>query len=432
MDWTTSLRSQQADFIQRIQSNPESLLRWGRGKHGELKVIPPDILKQLREFSWLMVDKYKNTKATAREVFSNQLKGKLGEEVTKECLGVFYYRIKYDTMLNGDGKVELTLTNNQKIGIRVKTSYGQGNKISWLLNPEQVEQNKVFVCVLLPQDGEGQDFDEFKSEYSPIMAGFLPTALINRMVQKGELETQLVNGNKLFKLTLKHLLYGGGLRSYLESLDRVEGEKTKKDKLGVAKDRESEKPNNPNLAQSYYNRGVGRYQKGDKQGAIEDYSKAIKHNPKFIQAYYNRGVARYQMRNYQGAIEDWGKTISLNPNIAQAYYSRGVARSELGNYQGALADYNKAIDLNPNHAKAYYNRGIVRSEMGKYQAAIGDWTGAIALDPKFAKAYYNRGNARFEMGDIQGSVEDYTKAIKINPNFTQAEEKLQLARSKLE
>ena len=432
MDWTTSLRSQQADFIERIKSNPSSLLPWGRGKHGELKVIPPDILKKLREFSWLMVDKYKNTKATARQVFSNQLKGKLGEEVTKECLGVFYYRIKYDIMLNGDGNVELTLTNSQKIRIRVKTNYGQGGKVTWLLSPEQIEKNKVLVCVLIPKNWEGREFDEFKSEYSPIMAGFLPTVLLNQMIEKGEVEIQQINGKKLFRLTLNNLLYGGGLRSYLESLDRTQSGETKKDQLGEANDKPPEKSTNPNLAQSYYNRGVGRYQKGDKRGSIEDYSKAIKHNQSFIQAYYNRGVARYQMRNYQGAIEDWGKTISLNPNIAQAYYSRGVARSELGNYQEALADYNKAIDLNPNHAKAYYNRGIVRSEMGKYQAAIGDWTGAIALDPKFAQAYYNRGNARFEMGDIQGSLEDYIKAIKINPNFTQAEEKLQLARSKLE
>ena len=351
----------------------------------------------------------------------------MGEEVTKECLGVLYYRIKYDTMLGGDGKVELTLTNGDKIGIWVKTSYGQQDKVTWLLTPEQVKPNQVLVCILLQQNDDSPEFDEFKSEYSPIMAGFLPTKWVKRMLEENEVKLELVNGQKLVKLRLKHLLYGGGLRSYLESLAENKEVKTSKEVEG-ANDQQPVSPSNSNLAQSYYNRGVGRYQTGDKLGAIEDYCKAIQYNPQFIQAYYNRGIAHYQQRNYQKALEDLSKTIALNSNIAQAYYSRGVAFSELGNNQEALADYNKAIDLNPNHAKAYYNRGIIRSEMGKYTAAIGDWTGAIALD-SFIQAYYNRGNAYLEMGDIQKAIEDYTKAIKINLDFTQATVKLQLAQS---
>ena len=84
MDWTTPLRSQQADFIQRLKAG--YLLHCeARGQHSELTVISGNKLKQLRDFCWEMAEKYKQN-SRVRNVFINNLKGKLGEEVIKTRL----------------------------------------------------------------------------------------------------------------------------------------------------------------------------------------------------------------------------------------------------------------------------------------------------------------------------------------------------------
>ncbi|MEP0850761.1 hypothetical protein NC991_10330 [Funiculus sociatus GB1-A4] len=81
MDWTTLLRSQQADFIERLKSN-ELLHCETEGQHSELTVISGDKLKQLVDFCWEMAEKYKRN-SPVRQVFISNMKGKLGEEVVK-------------------------------------------------------------------------------------------------------------------------------------------------------------------------------------------------------------------------------------------------------------------------------------------------------------------------------------------------------------
>ena len=69
MDWTTPLRSQQVDFIQRLKSG--LLLHCQiAGQHSELTVISGERLRQLRDFCWEMAEKYKRM-SPVRDVFIN-------------------------------------------------------------------------------------------------------------------------------------------------------------------------------------------------------------------------------------------------------------------------------------------------------------------------------------------------------------------------
>ena len=445
MDWTTSLKAQQTDFIQRLKS--AKLFHCDeKGQHSELTVISGQRLDQLRDFCWEMAEKYRRTSRVAiRDVFINNMKGKLAEEVVKSRLADFVTEVDYEKRVGGDGKVDFTLTSDSSIGIQVKARNGNFDKIQWSISREEIEKNAVLVCILIQEE-----VSEAQAEYNLILAGFLPTNMITSNTGKA-----LVG--------IDELLYSGGLRSYLESLTSSDADEYMRlgdeclekedcqgafgyytqvlrlklnnedayfyrgkaryelgDKQGAIDDYNLAIKFNPNYALAYAGRGFTRNELGDKQGAIEDYNQAIKFHPNYALAYYNRGFVRYALGDKPGAIEDYNLAIKINPNLAQAYYNRGLALYDLGDKQGAIDDFNLAIKFNPNYSSAYNNRGVVRNELGDKQGAIEDYNQAIKFNPNDAQAYYNRGNVRKELGDKPGAIEDYNQAIKFNPNFVNA------------
>ena len=58
---------------------------------------------------------------------------------------------------------------------------------------------------------------------------------------------------------------------------------------------------------------VGLYDK-----AIDDYTEAIKLNPNLAETYYNRGISFYYTGDYQLALKDYDKAIELDPNNQRA------------------------------------------------------------------------------------------------------------------
>ena len=65
MDWTTPLRSLQADFIKRLESDSAILHQLNnselRGYHSELTVVSGEELDEIRKHCWYIADKYKRT-----------------------------------------------------------------------------------------------------------------------------------------------------------------------------------------------------------------------------------------------------------------------------------------------------------------------------------------------------------------------------------
>ena len=141
MDWNTVLRSLQSDFIKRLADG--CLLHCENvGQHSELTVISGERLKQLREFCWMMAEKYKRV-SSVRDVFISYLKGKLGEEVVKERLADFITEVDYEKRFGGDGNVDFTLTDNPLIGIEVKSRRGNFDKVRWSVSVDEVEKNVI-------------------------------------------------------------------------------------------------------------------------------------------------------------------------------------------------------------------------------------------------------------------------------------------------
>jgi tetratricopeptide (TPR) repeat protein len=369
MDWTTILKAQQTDFIQRLKSG--DLLHCEKeGQHSELTVISGERLKQLRDFCWEMAEKYRRTSTPIRDVFVNNLKGKLGEEVVKSRLGDFVTEVDYEKRIGGDGKIDFTLTSDSSIGIQVKARYGNFDTIKWSISQEEIEKNSVLVCILIQEE-----VSEAQSEYNLILAGFLPTNIINSYGVKALVE-------------IDELLYPGALRGYLESLTSSDADK-------------------------YFSLGHECFNKKDYKGAIDDWTQAININPNYAGAYNNRGITRSELGDNQSAIDDFTQAININPNCADAYCNRGNAHSELGDNQSAIDDFTQAININPNCADAYCNRGNAHSELGDKQGAIDDYTQATKIHPNDADGYYNRGGQHLFLGNRQSAIDDYQKAADI-------------------
>ncbi len=149
-----------------------------------------------------MVEKYKRM-SPVRDVFINNLKGKLGEEVVKARLSDLVTEVDYEKrQRGGDNKVDFRLTSDPSIGIQVKARHDSIDKVRWSISKEEVEINAILLCILIQEE-----VSEAQAEYHLILVGFLPTELVKSL------------GKTSFKID--ELLYGGGLRSYLENLDSL-------------------------------------------------------------------------------------------------------------------------------------------------------------------------------------------------------------------
>jgi tetratricopeptide (TPR) repeat protein len=414
MDWITLLRSQQSDFIQRLTSS--CLLHCQtEGQYSELTIIAGERLKALREFCWLMAEKYKRT-SPVRDVFLNNLKGKLGEEVVKERLADLITEVDYEQRFGGDGKTDFTLTSNPAIGIEVKSRHGRIDQVRWTISAEEVAKNAVVVCILIQED-----VNEAQPKYHLFLAGFLPTQMIKLRTGK-------------ISFGINQLLYGGGLKYYLGNLQTTK--------------QINKQPYKASSTLLYIKQGDEYFNQGNYQIAITNYSQALQFNPGDANLYYKLGLARYQLGDYKAAITDFTQAIRININHSKAYHIRGLAHYQLAEYEIAIADYTEAMRINPYLGTIYKNRADARSILGDHQGAIEDYTQAmvqsphdtvivnlvsdhdsdadteleteitectqaIELNPHDADAYYKRGHARLEIGDQQGAIEDLRKAANI-------------------
>jgi hypothetical protein len=164
--------------------------------------------------------------------YVNYMMGKIGEQAVKICLGGLISDVDCQIHEFGDGGSDFLLTSNKNIKLQVKTrarariiqreAYEMNdnsdwyyydcsihsqdkineidNNIAWSISEKEAKLNEVLICVLMLNKVVGDKI--MGAEKSLLIAGFKPTNMIkNRQCIK-----------------MKELFYGGGIRSYLESL----------------------------------------------------------------------------------------------------------------------------------------------------------------------------------------------------------------------
>lgn len=205
----------------------------------------------------------------------------------------------------------------------------------------------------------------------------------------------------------------------------------------------------PDNHNTYFFRGIAKYNLGDFRGALEDFDRAIELNPVFTDAYHYRGITLSRIGKYDEALEDLGEAIDLRPGFIPLYFSRGVTyflsqqfvkavndfnrfiRQEpeestaylnrgasylfLGDTLKALDDYNEAIDLDRFDPEGYIRRGRLYAMEGKPELALKDMDMAISLDTANTFAYFNRAILRHEQRDIKGAMSDLNRVLEDDP-----------------
>ncbi|MDD2595891.1 MAG: tetratricopeptide repeat protein [Bacteroidales bacterium] len=203
------------------------------------------------------------------------------------------------------------------------------------------------------------------------------------------------------------------------------------------------------LYESYFFRGIAKYNLGDFVGAQMDFDKTLKHNPIYTPAYHYRAITLSRIGKYDMALKDLEEAVDLRPSYTGLYFSRGVTyflsqqfekaikdfdmfiRKEpkegdaylnrgasylyLGDTVKALNDYNKAISLNRYDPEGYVRRSRIHAMKNQYEAAIEDLNTALRLDTANTYAYFNRAILKYESKDIQGALSDLDRVLKDEP-----------------
>lgn len=172
---------------------------------------------------------------------------------------------------------------------------------------------------------------------------------------------------------------------------------------------------NPVFTSGYHYRAITESRFGRFEEALSDLQRAIDLRPGFTGLYYSRGVTYFLARQFENAVRDFDRYIRKEPKDPSAYLNRGACYLFLADTTKALSDYNKAIKLDRFDPEGYIRRGRLYSEKGDYEAAISDLDHAIELDSSNTLAYFNRALLLSEKKEYRRAMDDLNRVLKDEP-----------------
>ncbi|MBF2066647.1 MAG: WD40 repeat domain-containing protein [Calothrix sp. C42_A2020_038] len=246
MDWTSLLKSQQVDFLQRVKKPKTydvSLLESSvKGCHSEIMAFKGEALSKLLQRARHQAELLaKNPPPEPPEYpeppdwtipfprhFQQQaedylLREQIVERVMQERLGKLVKKVPHDVLagivlddegnLKGESKFSYALTDNPKFSIQINVADGESfngikkDKIKWTVTQDDLRSHEllIFLCLLYPINSKNG------YEKQVVIAGFLPTGFIESSDPK-------------ITIIPSKLLYSGGLNWYLDSLTMKEDE----------------------------------------------------------------------------------------------------------------------------------------------------------------------------------------------------------------
>lgn len=150
--------------------------------------------------------------------------------------------------------------------------------------------------------------------------------------------------------------------------------------------------------------------------AIENFNILSRLDSLNYESYFFRGIAKYNLGDLAGAKMDFDLTVHFNPVYTPAYHYRAITLSQLGKYEEALKDLEEAVDLRPSYLGLYFSRGVTYFLSQQFELAIADFDRFIRKEPREGDAYLNRGASYLFLGDTISAMRDYNKAISLNRN----------------
>lgn len=154
--------------------------------------------------------------------------------------------------------------------------------------------------------------------------------------------------------------------------------------------------------------------------AIQYFNSAIQAEPNLADSYYLRGLAKYSLDDYLGAEADSDAALERNPFIYGAHYLRAISRHTLGKDSLALKDYETVLKDNPDHKGALHNSAILRIALKDHEGARKVLDHLHRYFPNYAQGYVIDGGLQLEQGDTVTALNLFEKALKISPSLPNA------------
>lgn len=174
----------------------------------------------------------------------------------------------------------------------------------------------------------------------------------------------------------------------------------------------------PDLADTWNNRGVVLTRLQRYSEAIASYERATEIRPEYADAWNNRGVVLLEMQQYQEAIASYDQAIQARPDYADAWNNRGVAFAKNQQYEEAVFCYNQALAIKNEYLDAWNNRGIALTKLEKYDAAIDSYDHAAKMRPDSYRVWYNKARCYALQSKVELAIENLKRAIHLNPQLT--------------
>lgn len=150
--------------------------------------------------------------------------------------------------------------------------------------------------------------------------------------------------------------------------------------------------------------------------AEDHFSACIALRPDLAQSWYQRGVCRLAMKDYSGAAEDFTEALRIEPRNPAALFSRALAVRELPNgVSAAIADLTASIEAGFRETRVYFVRAALHQSAGNVDEAEKDRQLGISLTPEDARSWIARALQKLP-DHPQDALADIEAAAKLEPD----------------
>lgn len=118
--------------------------------------------------------------------------------------------------------------------------------------------------------------------------------------------------------------------------------------------------------------------------AMKYYNLTIKFDPEIEDTYINRGFLFLQLHKYNDAIADYSTAIIKNGQSIKAYANRGNAFMENKQFNEAIKDINNCIELDKKHPNFHFAKAICYRELKDYKKACEEISIGISKGGDYA------------------------------------------------
>ncbi|MCA9173530.1 MAG: tetratricopeptide repeat protein [Planctomycetales bacterium] len=140
-----------------------------------------------------------------------------------------------------------------------------------------------------------------------------------------------------------------------------------------------------------HNRGVSYALQGRHDAAEADFSAAVKENPEYANSWFNRAEIRLEAGRHAEAISDYTQVLELTPKDLGALRGRGRSRALMGDWEPAIADFTRALELARSDSQdsptpeigrveLLVDRGLAYQQARQWERAAVDFRAALEGD----------------------------------------------------